>query len=209
MMQAPERSAERDAALDAVLAQVPQLGWTMAALRAGLEASGGDPLDAELLFPGGVPDMIEAFIDLIDRRVAEAAARTDLTVLRIPARVRAVILLRLEQHSEHREAIRRAAAVLANPCHARLAARCAARTADAIWYAAGDRTSDFSWYTKRATVAAVYGATLLFWLRDMDGDDTATRAFLDRRLAGVARVHKFRKRVQAALERMLPGEAAA
>ena len=101
--------------------------------------------------------------------------------------MRAVIALRLEQNRPHKEAIRRALALLALPGHARLAARCTARTVDAIWHAAGDRSADFSWYTKRAILAAVYGATVLYWLRDSSEDDAATLAFLDRRLAGVGR----------------------
>ena len=90
-------------------------------------------------------------------------------------------------------AVRRAVAVLALPRHALLAGRCTARTVDAIWHAAGDRAADFSWYTKRAILAGVYGATLLFWLRDASEDDAATLAFLDRRLQGVARAGQVRR----------------
>ncbi len=61
---------------------------------------------------------------------------------------------------------------------------------DAIWHLAGDRSADWSWYTKRAILAGVYGATLLYWLRDDSEDDEATLAFLDRRLAGVGRIGK-------------------
>jgi ubiquinone biosynthesis protein COQ9 len=131
----------------------------------------------------------------------------------LTARVRAVIALRLAQNRPHREAVRRAVSVLALPMHARQAAGCTARTVDAIWHAAGDRSADFSWYTKRALLAAVYGTTLLFWLRDGRGDgggdavggnDAATLAFLDRRLAGIGRVGKLRGRASAALGRVLP-----
>ena len=87
-----------------------------------------------------------------------------------------MIALRLEQNRPHKEAIRRALALLALPRNARLAAACTARTVDAIWHAAGDRSADFSWYTKRAILAAVYGATVLFWLRDASEDDAATLA---------------------------------
>jgi ubiquinone biosynthesis protein COQ9 len=208
-MAAPERSAERDAALDALLPLVPMQGWTFSALRDALQDSGGDPRDAELLFPGGAADMVEAFIDLADRRMAAAAADADLAGLRTPARVRAVLALRFAQNRPHRDAIRRAFAVLGNPRHARLAARCTARTVDAVWHAAGDRAADFSWYTKRATLAAIYGATLLFWLRDSGEDDSATLAFLDRRLAGAAQIGKLRKRVQAGCARLVPGRPAA
>lgn len=208
-MRSLERSPERDAALDAMLPHVPELGWTLAALRRGLRDSGGDPLDAELLFPGGTADMVEAFIDLTDRRMAAAVADGDLAGKRLPERVRGAIAARLEMNRPNRDAIRRAFAVLANPCNAGLAARTAARTVDAIWHAAGDRSADFNWYTKRASLGAVYTATMLYWLRDSGEDDSATLAFLDRRLAGVQRAHKARKRLTDALMRWLPGEAAA
>jgi len=202
MIAPPERSAERDAALDALLPRVPRQGWTMAALRDALADSGGDRLDAALLFPGGAADMIEAFIDLADRRMVGGAG--DVSVLRTPGRVRALLAARFRQAREHREAIRRAAGILALPRNAALAARCTARTVDGIWHAAGDRSADFNWYTKRATLAAVYSATLLFWLRDAGEDDAATLAFLDRRLAGSARVGRLRKRIQSGCARLLP-----
>jgi ubiquinone biosynthesis protein COQ9 len=202
MMAHPERSAARDAAIDALLPHVPERGWTMLALRQALAERGGDGRDAAMLFPGGAADMVETFIDLADRRMASAAAARDVSGLRTPTRVRAIIALRLEQHRPNREAIRRAFGLLASPRHAALATRCAARTVDAIWHAAGDQSADFSWYTKRATLAGVYGATLLFWLRDGSEDAAATLAFLDRRLAGVGRIGKLRKRAVGVCARL-------
>jgi len=193
----PERSPERDAALEAMLPNVPFDGWTYRSLRAGLRSINAAEEDAELLFPGGAPDMIEAFCDWADRRMEQAAEPME--GLKLPQRVRALIALRLEQNRGYKEAIRRAIAVLALPRQARLAAKCTARTVDAIWHAAGDRTTDFSWYTKRAILTAAYGATLLFWLRDSSEEDAATLAFLDRRLAGIAWTHRLRQRVEERL----------
>jgi ubiquinone biosynthesis protein COQ9 len=199
----PERSAERDAAIVALLPHVPFDGWTRRSLRMGLADIGVSPEEAEQVFPGGAPDMIETFCDLADRRMEQDAATLDQT-LRLHERVRAVIALRLAQNRPHKEAIRRAMAVLAVPGNARLAARCTARTVDTIWQAAGDRSADFSWYTKRAILAAVYAATALYWLRDSSEDDAGTLAFLDRRLAGVGRIGSARRRAEAALGRLRP-----
>lgn len=204
MTRSPERSAERDAALDALLPNVPFDGWTIRALRMGLAQSGGSPDDASLLFPGGATDMIEAFCDRTDRRMTAAASTTLVPDMRLSARVRAVIALRLAQNRPHREAVRRAVAVLALPRHARLAAACTARTVDAIWHAAGDEVTGFSWYTKRAILSAIYTATLLFWLRDAGEDDTATLAFLDRRLADHARLHRWLQRAEGFAGRLRP-----
>lgn len=189
-----ERSAERDAAIAAMLPHVPALGWTRAALRRGLTEGGGDPGDAELLFPGGVTDMVAAFADLADREMEAEATVRGLADLRLSQRVRAIVALRLEQNRPHREAIRRALAVLALRGRAGSAVAITARTVDAIWHAAGDRSADLSWYTKRAILAGVYGATLLVWLRDVSGDDSDTLSFLDRRLAGVAALGRLRRR---------------
>jgi ubiquinone biosynthesis protein COQ9 len=200
MIAPPERMPERDAAILGMLPNVPFDGWTKRALRAGVRDAGMPADEADLLFPLGTVDMIETFCDLADRRMEQAAA--SLAETKVSARVRAVIALRLEQNRPYKEAIRRALAVLALPGNARAAAGCTARTVDAIWHAAGDRSANFSWYTKRAILAAVYSATVLYWLRDTSEDDAATLAFLDRRLAGVGRIGRLRGRAGALLDRL-------
>lgn len=184
----PERSPERDAAIEAMLPWVGLRGWTVAAL---VESAGPD---ADLLFPGGAADMVECYCDLADRWMERDAAGLELEGLRTPGRVRAVVAARLERNAPYKAAVRRALGVLAMPGRAVLAARCTGRTVDSVWHAAGDRAADFSWYTKRATLAGVYGATLLYWLRDESEGGEATLAFLDRRLAGVGRVGRLRAR---------------
>jgi len=197
-MSRPERSAERDAALSAALDLVATHGWSIASLR----AASPDLADLDMLFPAGALDLIETYCDLADRQMEADAEAADFTGMGLTKRVRAVVALRLERQRPHREAIRRAVAVLALPGNAGLAARITARTVDSIWHAAGDSSADFSWYTKRAILAAIYSATLLFWLRDFSEDDCATLAFLDRRLQGVGRIGKLRGRMDAALQRL-------
>lgn len=186
-----ERSEERDAAIRAALPHVPALGWTSAALEAGLRDLGQDPLEAEWLFPRGPVEAVEAWCDLADREMEQAARAEDLVPLRIPARIRRVVTIRLEQAEPHREAVRRALALQALPWNAASALRTVARTADSMWAAAGDTSADFSWYTRRATLAGVYGATLAFWLQDEEPGFPATRAFLDRRLADLGRFQRL------------------
>jgi ubiquinone biosynthesis protein COQ9 len=181
----------------ALLNEVPIAGWTRTALRRALTACGHNPDDAAFLFPGGGADMIEAWACLADRDMETAAQEADLAAYRTPARVRAIISLRFEQNRPHREAIGRAIAVLALPHNAKRAATITARTVDAIWHAAGDRSADFAWYTKRALLAGVYTSTLLFWLRDLSESDEDTIAFLDRRLDNVATIGKTRKAITA------------
>lgn len=190
-MTALEPDPERDAALRAALPHVEAGGWTMTALEAGIRAAGHDPVAATWMFPRGIVSAIEAWADLTDRDVA-AAAGPEVAALRIPDRIRAVVAARLRLLAPHKRALRGALGLLALPWNAIPAARIAARTADAMWHAAGDASADFSWYTRRATLAAIYGATLAYWLRDEDPEVDAALGFLDRRLADLGRLRRRR-----------------
>jgi ubiquinone biosynthesis protein COQ9 len=188
--------AGRDAAIRAILPLVPVSGWSARTIAAGLRAAGLPEAEASFLFPRGAVSAIDAWIDLTDREMAAAAG--DLSALRIPARIRALVAARLDLVAPHKEAARRALALLALPWNAAAGLRGAARTASAIWDAAGDTSADISWYTRRASLSAIYGATLAFWLRDDSPETGPALAFLDRRLAGLARLQRCRRRVAPA-----------
>ena len=187
-----ERSDDRDEALRAALPHVPALGWSRAALEAGLRDLSRDPREAEWLFPGGPVEAVEAWCDLADREMEEQARQEDLLSQRIPERIRRVITIRLERNEANKDAIRRALALQSLPWNVPSARRTVARTADSMWAAAGDTSADFSWYTRRATLAGVYGATLAFWMQDDMPGFPATRTFLDRRLADLAKLQRPR-----------------
>ena len=188
MMESYDRQAARDAAVRAMLPLVPEHGWTLRALS---QAAGAQ---AEVLFPRGPAELVEAYIDMATREAVRAAAPA-LQGQRLSQKVRTLILTRLEQAEPDRQAVRRAVGVLALPGNAGVAAGCTARTVDVIWTAAGDTGTGFSWYSKRAILASVYTSTLLFWLGEGRTRQDVT-AFLDRRLAGVARFGKFTARVK-------------
>lgn len=188
---AEEIRALRDTVLDAALPHVPFDGWSDAVLAQGAEDAGLDREEAYRAFPGGAIDAIAHHSRRADRRMLEALeARRAEGGLGTTDTVRAAVRLRLEACMGEREAIRRALTVLAQPQHAALAARLLHRTVDAIWYAAGDKATDFNHYTKRGLLAAVYGATVLYWLDDRSEGCAQTWAFLDRRLADALRLPK-------------------
>jgi ubiquinone biosynthesis protein COQ9 len=194
--------AEKDALLLATLVNVPFDGWSIAALRTGARAAGLDEAAAPALFPRGAVEMVEWFSDWADRAMLERLAATDLAAMKIRERVAEGVRARLAALQPHREAARRTLAVLAQPQNAPLALKLIYNTVDAIWYAAGDRATDFNFYTKRALLAAVYGATLLCWLEDRSPDGSVTEAFLARRLDEAIAVPKIVERLRKAADRL-------
>lgn len=170
-------------------------GWTPATLRAAALDAGVDRALATLAFPGGGPQMIEAYIAEADQRMVAAMLAADAGAMKVRERITFALRTRLEQAEPHREAIRRALALLALPGNLRLSARTLWRTADTIWRAAGDTATDYNHYTKRLILGGVYSATLLHWLDDDSDGRAATWAFLDRRIAGIMSFEKAKSRL--------------
>lgn len=194
----------RRAILDEVLTHVAFEGWTSKAMRAGLAELGLPPEAGEVAFPGGIAEVVEFWSSEIDREMAEQVAEMNLSALPVGERVATAVRLRLDLCGRHREAVRRAIAFLALPVNAGLGLRTAYATINAIWYAAGDTSTDLSFYTKRASLAAVYSATVLYWLDDESEECADTWSFLDRRLSEVIGLIKARRRATDALKAMVP-----
>ena len=174
--------------LDATLNHVPFDGWTMTALQRAATDLDLDAATAVNAFPGGAAELIAFHSAEADRRMLDALQPLDLPGMRVRDRIAAAVRLRLEQNAAHREAIRRALAFLALPQNGPLGLKCLYRTVDAIWYAAGDTSTDYNFYTKRLLLSGVYSSTLLFWLNDESEDFAETWAFLSRRIDEVLKI---------------------
>ena len=121
---------------------------------------------ARLAFPGGATQMIDAWFDWIDKAMLAAFPPERIAAMKIRERIRELVLFRLEALAPHREALRRALAILAMPQNALAGAGLAWRSADRIWRIAGDTATDFNHYSKRAILIGVYGSTSLVFLDD-------------------------------------------
>jgi len=200
-MKSPLAEHERERLIAAMLPDVAFDGWSRAALRAAARRLDMPADEAVALFPRSAPDLVAGFSAWADRRMLErfeAAMPEGGT----SARVKRALGLRFEVVAPWREAVRRALSMLALPPHAVLGMRLVYDTVDGIWYAAGDAATDFSFYTKRATLAGIYAAALMYWLEDRSEDFADTRAFIDRRLADVALFGKLRERFAGELQRL-------
>jgi ubiquinone biosynthesis protein COQ9 len=81
-----------------------------------------------------------------------------------------------------------ALAIMAQPSYVPASIAELARLSDEIWFLAGDKSVDASWYTKRATLSAVYSASEVFMTQDTSADFVETEQFLDARLADITTV---------------------
>jgi ubiquinone biosynthesis protein COQ9 len=198
----------RDQILVATLAHVAFDGWSFKSVEAGAIDSGkelgwGSEM-ARRAFPDGIHDLIGHLADWTDRRMLHELAKLDLDSMRIRDRISTCICLRLKILAPYREGLRRLLSYLALPQNTMQAARLTWAIADTIWYAAGDQSSDYNYYTKRGLLASVYSTTVLYWLADESDGFVDTLSYLDRRIANVMKIPVATSRIKKSLY-FLPG----
>ena len=167
-------------------------GWGAKAVEAAAAKLGIDRAKALLAMPKTRAGLVEAYIEGVDRELERRLPPGELAAMKIRERIRKLVWTRLEIMGPAREAVRSALSILAMPQNLALGARIGWRSADQMWRLAGDTSTDFNHYTKRATLGAVYGSTLLAWIDDGSEGGTGTAAFLDRRIDDVMRFEKWK-----------------
>lgn len=170
-------------------------GWSNAAVAMAAEEAGIHPDVARLAFAGGAMDMIAAWIEHVDHQMEQAIPTVSLLDLSLRQRIRRLIQFRLDAVSGREEGLRRAMALMAMPQNLARSLRLGWNSADRMWRQAGDLSADFNHYTKRATLAGVYAATLAVFIDDHSEGKAETLAFLDRRIDGIIRFEKAKARM--------------
>ena len=112
---------------------------------------------------------------------------------RVPEKIKKIIMIRLNLCQKYKEAVRSSISLTAIPLNAKKSLNILYRTCNSMWRIAGDKSVDFSFYTKRISLAAVYTSTLLFWLNDDSKDNVETEFFLERRLKDISKISTLKK----------------
>jgi len=202
-----------EAFIEAMLVHVPFDGWTETAIQVTADQLGLSASQITQLFPRGIAGLVEIGSDEVDRHMEELFINRfadNLDNMPVSKKIREMLLIRFEILQPNKESLRKMIAFMAQPAQAKLGSKLLYKTLDRIWRIAGDRSTNYDFYTKRATLGAVYGSTILAFLDDDTPDMQKTRAFLDRRLQDVARIPKAVKPLQAAfyaLGRTLKGSS--
>ncbi len=185
----------------AMLTHVPFDGWTWEAMEQGaidisFEKKKTSSSRIEIfkdLFKNGSIDFIDVFSEMIDLEVKQNYDLIDPKPERVPEKIKKIIMIRLKLCQKYKEAVRSSIALTAIPTNAKTSIKILYRTCNSIWRISGDKSTDFSFYTRRISLATVYTSTLLFWLNDKSNDNVETEYFLDRRLKDISKISSFKK----------------
>ncbi|KAH0493303.1 hypothetical protein TgHK011_008215 [Trichoderma gracile] len=179
--------------LAAAYRHVPEHGFSLRAIGLGARDAGYPDISASVLPDGGQFSLIR--YHLVAQRESLAARSRDLLSDEAPLSAAGVgekvAALTWERLMGNKDVIHRwqeALAVMAQPSYLPKSLAELAALSDDIWFLAGDKAVDPSWYTKRAALSMVYSSSELFMTNDRSPNFLETRQFLHRRLSEVQSV---------------------
>ncbi|MBV8060013.1 MAG: COQ9 family protein [Alphaproteobacteria bacterium] len=184
-------SKDTEKLLESIIQHVPFDGWSHTSIKAGLQELGVDPFAADDLFPDGPADLVQQFHDYVDQQTLKALkANSGFQRMRTRDKVTTAVRTRFECLIPHREAYRRLQGWQTLPQRWPIAIKALHRSADKIWVACGDTSTDYNRHTKRLLLVGILKATALYWLADESDDYQSTWHFLDRRIGDVMKLGK-------------------
>lgn len=181
--------------LDAALGHVSFDGWSEATFKAAMQDADIEEGVARALCPRGAVDLAVAYHQLGDRLMVDRAAAEEMSALRYSEKIAALVRFRLET-ADNKDLVRRGMTLFSLPQYAAEGSSLIWATCGLMWDTLGDTSQDVNWYTKRATLSAVYGATILYWLGDESDGHKDTWDFLDRRIGDVMQIEKIKASVR-------------
>jgi ubiquinone biosynthesis protein COQ9 len=124
-------------------------------------------LDFVTSFPC-LTNLVQFFMDDCNHKLQEQleGKEKELSNMLLADRIASIVRMRLEMNVPVITKWASALSIQANPLNAATALKQRALLIDDIWHAAGDRSSDMDWYTKRALLGAVYMTAELYMLTD-------------------------------------------
>jgi ubiquinone biosynthesis protein COQ9 len=152
-----------------------------------------------LSFSDSLDHVLKEIASYLGAVIEEAMKTEDLSSLRTHEKIRHIIKITLTVLAPHREALRALTQYKVFVSQLPTVFSVFYHGMDAVWYKAGDRSTDYNFYTKRLLLSIVCIPTFLFWLR-LENELAASMEFFDQRLAQVMKIPKIKTQVLEAVK---------
>jgi len=168
--------------LEAALLHTPTLGWKKEALVAGVNDLGYPSATAGMFSRGPIELVEYAMMKWNSQLREDLVTSKDFANMSTVSRVHHGLKLRLSYEIPYLTTWSEAMTLGAIPPNVLTTTKQISDFCDEIWFRAGDRSSDLSWFTKRMALAGIFVNAEIFMLTDTSPQYEATWTLLEQRV---------------------------
>ncbi|MCT4635893.1 MAG: COQ9 family protein [Rickettsiales bacterium] len=166
--------------------------WSYSNLKKSAEDCGFSEGYTELLFPKGIKSLTEYFHQLMNKQMEEEYLKGPIPS-KISDKIAWLIELKLKAYSSYRLAIPSLMQYNLIPINICQSQKFIWQSCSRMWYLAGDNSTDYNHYTKRAILEYVYSTSLMFWLSDESPNYIDTKEFIAKKIKQVLGIGKWKE----------------
>ncbi|XP_051485071.1 ubiquinone biosynthesis protein COQ9, mitochondrial [Apus apus] len=197
--------------LTAALEFVPEHGWTAEAIAEGAKTLGLSVAAAGMFHSDG-SELILHFVSQCNTKLSELLEQEQKLVQLGEAEkkptdqfLRDAVEARLRMLIPYIDKWPQALSILLLPHNIPTSLSLLTSMIDDIWHYAGDQSTDFNWYTRRAVLTGIYNTTELVMMQDSSPDFEDTWRFLENRVADAMNMGNTASQVQSTGEALVQG----
>ena len=147
--------------------------------------------DLTYLFPNGYIDILNFALSQVNEALEKKIKKINIINFPISKRVKKILSLRLNILNEDKIFYKKTFNHLLLPQNAKLMKKNLYNTVDNIWYIAGDNSTDFSFYTKRFSLAIIYvNALFVFYNKNIQESELN----IENNLKKISKIPKIKNR---------------
>jgi ubiquinone biosynthesis protein COQ9 len=174
-------------------------GWNQQTLEKSIESAGLDKSQLAILYPGGIAEFTQEFIDGCNKQALEISAEPSFTKLKTQEKVRELIFSRIKTYHfklQNLEALKKFMAYNVKPFQLGESLKNIYDFSSDVWYTIGDKSTDFSFYTKRLSLSMIYSKSMLYSLNDKSENLHSTQKFIQNSIDGLMKINKLKSKIK-------------
>ena len=165
--------------------EVPKFGWSRETL---LQCAKKQRISTSVLaklFPSFEYDVLKFIIAQNNIQVEKNYNSFNNSRLKTRDKIKTIMELKFENNSHLKKPLPEMLKFLLRPGNILMSIKMLHENSDFIWSLSGDKSNDFSYYSKRGLLSMIYLATLIYWLNDKSEKDIATKNFISKSVDGI------------------------
>lgn len=147
-----------------------------------------------ILFPNALSEIVAAYEEWQDRRMLELLAKEE-KLKKIRQMIARALEIRITQVVP-KQALLNQSSYFLLPTNICQGLECAGATCDLIWRFAGDKSTDFNYYTKRGLLLPVYLSAQAYYFADESDNCQKTKEFIDTSLDNIITIAGLKNKVK-------------
>ena len=164
---------------------VPKFGWSRETL---LQCAKKQRISTSVLaklFPSFEYDVLKFLIAQNNTQVEKNYNSFNNSRLKTRDKIKTILELKFDSNEYLKKALPEMLKFLLRPGNLLMSIKMLHENSDFIWNLAGDKSNDFSFYSKRGLLSMVYLATLIYWLNDKSTKGIGTKNFISKSVDGI------------------------